>query len=211
MIRIIIADDHQIVRAGLRQIISEEPDLVIAGEAADGQELLEKLRRERFDVILLDISMPGRSGLEILKQIKGEKPGIPVLMLSTYPADQYAVRTMKAGAAGYINKKTLSDNLIKAIRKVHSGGKYITPEVGEIMADVVVSDTPEMPHNSLSDREFQVLCMIASGKMVSDIARELFLSVKTVSTYRAKILQKMNLKNSAELTHYVIKNNLLDQ
>jgi len=210
MIRIIIADDHEIVRAGLRQLIAGEPDIEVAGEASDGQELIERLRKNTYDVVLLDISMPGRSGLDILKQIRIEHPGLPVLILSTYPEEQYAIRTIKAGASGYLNKKTLSDELIGAIRKAHAGGRYITPSLAEIMAESMISDHGGVPHAKLSDREYQIMLLLASGKSVSDISRDLFLSVKTVSTHRAKILQKMGLRNNAEITHYAVSNRLLD-
>ena len=210
MINIIIADDHEIVRAGLKQIISNSNDLVVKGEANDGQQLLEKVRDEEYDVVLLDIKMPGRSGLDILKQLKVEYPDIPVIVLSMHPEDQYAVRTIKAGAAGYLTKETAGEKLIEAIKKVFNGGKYISPTLAEKLADSIANDKQKPPHEYLTDREFQVMCLIASGKTVTEIAKELFLSVKTISTYRQRILEKMNMKNNAELTHYVINNNLLD-
>ncbi len=209
MIRIIIADDHAIVRAGLKQILSENPDMSVVGESSDGQDLLEKVRENDYDVVLIDISMPGRNGLEILKQLKIEKPELPVLVLSMHPEEQYAIRTLKAGASGYLTKETASDKLVEAIRRVAQGKKYVSPSLAEKLADSIRDDTVSMPHESLTDREYQVLCMISSGKSVSDIAKELFLSVKTVSTYRTRILEKMNMKNNAELTHYALKNNLL--
>jgi len=210
MIRIIIADDHEIIRAGLKRIIADTDTMTVAGEARDGQELLEKIRTEAYDVILLDISMPGRNGLDILKQLKAEKPNIPVLILSTYPEEQYGVRTIKAGAAGYLNKKTVSDKLIEAIEIVHTGKKYISPTLADLMADIIVNRGETNPHETLTDREYQVFLMIASGKSVSEIGRDLFLSVKTINTYRKKILVKTGMKNNAELTHYAIKNGLLD-
>lgn len=210
MINIIIADDHEIVRAGLKQIISDSKDLLVKGEARDGQELLEKVREDDYDVILLDIKMPGRSGLEILKQLKVECADIPVLVLSMHPEDQYAVRTIKAGASGYLTKETAGEKLIEAIKKVHKGGKYISPSLAEKLADSIATDRDKPLHEYLTDREFQVVCLIASGKTVTEIAKDLFLSVKTISTYRQRILEKMNMKNNAELTHYVINNNLLD-
>ncbi|HOO70393.1 MAG TPA: response regulator transcription factor [Spirochaetota bacterium] len=210
MINIIIADDHEIVRAGLKQIISDSQELHVKGEARDGQELLEKVRMDDFDVVLLDIKMPGRSGLEILKQLKVEFPDTPVIVLSMHPEDQYAVRTIKAGASGYLTKETAGEKLIEAIKKVYKGGKYISPTLAEKLADSIANDKQKPPHEYLTDREFQVVCMIASGKTVTEIAKELFLSVKTISTYRQRILEKMNMKNNAELTHYVINNNLLD-
>lgn len=209
MIRIIIADDHAIVRAGLKQILSENPDMTVVGESSDGQDLLEKVRENEYDVVLIDISMPGRNGLEILKQLKIEKPELPVLVLSMHPEEQYAIRTLKAGASGYLTKETASDKLVEAIRRVAQGKKYVSPSLAEKLADSIGKDSVNMPHESLTDREYQVLCMIASGKSVSNIAKELFLSVKTVSTYRTRILEKMNMKNNAELTHYALKNELL--
>jgi two-component system invasion response regulator UvrY len=210
MKRIIIADDHEIVRAGLKQIIADDPDLLVEGEASDGQELLEKLRKKKFDLVLLDMKMPGRSGLEILKQLKIEHPSLPVLVLSMHSEEQYAVRTIKAGASGYITKETAPDKLLEAIRRVCGGGKYISQSLAEKLADSISDSKSKPPHEYLTDREFQVMCMIASGKTISDIARELFLSVKTISTYRQRILEKMSMKNNAELTHYVISNNLLE-
>jgi DNA-binding NarL/FixJ family response regulator len=210
MKRIIIADDHEIVRAGLKQIIADDPDLSVEGEAGDGQELLEKLRKVKFDLVLLDMKMPGRSGLEILKQLKIEHPSLPVLVLSMHSEEQYAVRTIKAGASGYITKETAPDKLIEAIRRVCSGGKYISQSLAEKLADSISDSQSKPPHEYLTDREFQVMCMIASGKTISEIARELFLSVKTISTYRQRILEKMSMKNNAELTHYMISNDLLE-
>jgi two-component system invasion response regulator UvrY len=210
MKRIIIADDHEIVRAGLKQIIADDPDLLVEGEASDGQELLEKLRKKKFDLVLLDMKMPGRSGLEILKQLKIEHPSLPVLVLSMHSEEQYAVRTIKAGASGYITKETAPDKLLEAIRRVCGGGKYISQSLAEKLADSISDSQSKPPHEYLTDREFQVMSMIASGKTISDIARELFLSVKTISTYRQRILEKMSMKNNAELTHYVISNNLLE-
>jgi len=210
MKRIIIADDHEIVRAGLKQIIADDPELSVEGEAGDGQELLEKLRKNRYDVVLLDMKMPGRTGLEILKQLKMEHPSLPVLVLSMHPEEQYAVRTIRAGASGYITKETAPDRLVEAIRKVCSGGKYISASLAEQLADSVADSRSKPPHEYLTDREFQVMSMIASGKTITEIAKELFLSVKTISTYRQRILEKMNMKNNAELTHYVISNNLIE-
>ncbi|HOW83999.1 MAG TPA: response regulator transcription factor [Spirochaetota bacterium] len=210
MINIIIADDHEIVRAGLKQIISDSKDMLVKGEARDGQELLEKVREGDYDVILLDIKMPGRSGLEILKQLKVEYADIPVIVLSMHPEDQYAVRTIKGGASGYLTKETAGEKLIEAIKKVYRGGKYISPTLAEKLADSIANDREKPLHEYLTDREYQVVCMIASGKTVTEIAQDLFLSVKTISTYRQRILEKMNMKNNAELTHYVINNHLIE-
>jgi len=210
MIRIIIADDHPIVRAGMKQIISEAVDMSVADEAGDGRQLLNKIRAENFDVVILDITMPHIDGLDVLKQLKIEKPKLPVIILSIHPESQYALRVLKAGASGYVTKTSAPDELITAIRKVHRGGKYISPSVAEKLAFQLEADFEEMPHEALSDREYQVLCMLASGKTVTEIAEELALSVKTVSTYRSRILEKMDMKNNAELIHYAVQNKLVD-
>jgi len=210
MIKIIIADDHPIVRAGMKQIIAEDPDMNVAEEAGDGRQLLHKIRAENFDVVILDITMPHIDGLDVLKQLKVEKPKLPVIILSIHPESQYALRVLKAGASGYVTKTSAPDELISAIRKVHRGGKYISPSIAEKLAFQLEADFKEMPHESLSDREYQVLCLLASGKTVTEIADELALSVKTVSTYRSRILEKMNMKNNAELIHYAVQNKLVD-
>jgi two-component system, NarL family, invasion response regulator UvrY len=210
MIKIIIADDHPIVRAGMKQIIAEASDLLVADEAGDGHKLLSKIRKENFDVVVLDITMPQMNGLDVLKQLKIEKPKLPVIILSIHPEDQYALRVLKAGAAGYVTKASAPDELINAIRKVYRGGKYISPAIAEKLAFQLDSNFEEMPHEALSDREYQVLCMLASGKTVTEMADELALSVKTISTYRARILEKMDMKNNAELIHYAVQNRLVD-
>jgi two-component system, NarL family, invasion response regulator UvrY len=210
MIKIIIADDHPIVRAGMKQIISEAVDMRVADEAGDGRQLLNKIRAENFDVVILDITMPHIDGLDVLKQLKIEKPRLPVIILSIHPEGQYALRVLKAGASGYVTKSSAPDELITAIRKVQRGGKYISASVAEKLAFQLEADFEEMPHEVLSDREYQVLCMLASGKTVTEIAEALALSVKTVSTYRSRILEKMDMKNNAELIHYAVQNKLVD-
>jgi DNA-binding NarL/FixJ family response regulator len=210
LIRVIIVDDHPVVRKGLMQMLAEEPDMRAAAEATSAAELLQLLKEGEWDVVVLDITLPDRSGLEALKDVKAMRPGLPVLILSMHPEDQYALRVLKAGAAGYINKESAADELVNAIRKVVGGGKYVSPSMAEKLATVVGSDYEVQPHESLSDREFQVMCMIASGKRLKEIAEELCLSVKTVSTYRSRILGKMEMENNAELTYYAVKNGLIE-
>ncbi|MFC1554161.1 response regulator [candidate division KSB1 bacterium] len=209
MINVLIADDHSIVRQGLRQIVSETNDIKITGEAANGQELIDLIWKDEYDVILLDISMPGRSGLEILEELKQSKPEIPVLVLSMYPEEQYAIRALKTGAAGYLTKESAPDELIQAIHKVSAGGKYVSASLAEKLAFHIEDDSDKKPHEKLSNREFQTLCLIASGKTTGQIAEELALSAKTISTYRERILEKMNMKSNSELTYYAIKNKLV--
>ena len=210
-INVLIADDHAIVREGLKQILADTDDIVVAGDAQNGQEAVQLVRKKtEAHVLLLDISMPDRSGLEVLNQVKKEKPGIAVLMLSMHREDQYALRSLKAGASGYLNKQSAPAELVIAIRMVAAGKKYITPELAQTLANQLDEDQEIAPHETLSDREYQTLTLIASGKTVSDIAAELILSVKTISMYRSRLLQKMKLKNNAELTHYAIKNQLVE-
>lgn len=209
MIKILVADDHAIVREGLKQIVADTADMVVAGEAVDGQEVLERVRREDWDVILLDLSMPGRGGIDTLKDLKLEKPKLPVLVLSMYPEEQYAIRALKAGAAGYLTKESAPEELIEAIRKVSRGGKYISASLAESLASHVGTGSEKPPQETLSDREYQVMLMIASGKTVTEIANELSLSVKTISTNRARALRKMGMKTNAELTYYAIKHGLV--
>lgn len=209
-INIIIADDHAILRAGLRQILSETDDIAVIAEAQTANEAIKLCRSPNVHVLLLDISLPDRSGLEALKYIKKENPHIAVLMLSMHREEQYAVRALKAGASGYLCKQSASSELVNAIHTVAKGKKYITPALAEILANQVGGEHEKAPHEMLSDREFQTLTMIASGLTVSEIADKLSLSVKTVSMYRTRLLEKMQLKHNAELTHYAIKNNLVD-
>jgi two-component system, NarL family, invasion response regulator UvrY len=209
MIRALIADDHAVVRQGLRQILMETPDMVVTGEACNGPEALEQARGGAYDVVVLDITMPGRSGFEVLKELRLEDPALPVLVLSMHSEEQFAVRLLKAGASGYLNKESAPEELVKAIRKVVSGGRYVSPRLAEKLAFEIDSGSDKLLHETLSDREFQVMRMMASGQTVKEIAAELALSVKTISTYRARILDKMNLHTNAELIHYAIQNQLI--
>jgi len=209
-IRVFIADDHAIVREGLKQILAEQGDIVVAGEAETGVDAVKLFRKSRCNVVLLDISLPDRNGIEVLKQIKTEKPELAVLMLSMHREDQYAIRALKAGASGYLTKQSAPRELVGAIRQVAAGQRYISPQLAQVLAAQIGEDHERPVHETLSDREYQTLTMIASGKTVSEIARDLSLSVKTVSEYRARLLAKMHLKTSAELTHYAIKNGLTD-
>jgi len=210
MIKILIADDHAIVREGLKQILSESPDLVVVAEASSGQEVLEKISKKDLDLVVLDIAMPGRGGLDILKEIKTQTPRLPVLMLSMYPEEQYAIRVLKSGASGYLTKESAPTELVMAIRQISQGKKYISPSLAEKLAIDLELSPDKLPHEILSDREYQVMCMIASGKTLKEIADGLSLSIKTISTYRSRILEKMNMRTNAEVTHYAIKNNLVD-
>jgi DNA-binding NarL/FixJ family response regulator len=210
ILKILIADDHAIVRQGLRQIVTETQDMVVAGEASNGQELLNQIKEADYDVVVLDITMPGRNGLDVLRQLRSERPRLPVLMLSIHPEEQYALRALRAGASGYLTKESAPDELVVAIRKVSRGGKYISSSLAEKLAFELEVGLAQAPHETLSDREYQVLCLIASGKTVMAVAQELSLSEKTISTYRSRILEKMKMKNNAELTYYAIKNQLVD-
>jgi len=210
MIKILIADDHAVVRRGLKQILAEEPNMAVFGEACNAQEVLKNVREQNWDIVILDITMPDRSGLEVLKELKNIRPKLPVLILSIHPEEQYAVRVLKAGAAGYMTKESAPEELVKAVRKVIRGSKYISPSLAEKLAFDLETDSEKPLHETLSDREYQVMCMIASGKTVKEIAKKLYLSVKTISTHRARILGKMKMKTNAELTHYAIKNRLVD-
>ena len=208
--RILIVDDHAIVREGLKQILAEVDDIEVAGEADCSSRALQMARLQSWDLVLMDISMPDRSGLETLELLKKEHPDIKVLMLSMHRETQYAVRALKSGAAGYLNKQSAPDQLVDAIRLVASGKKYISAEVAQELASEVSGERVGLPHEALSNREYQTLCMIASGQTVTAIADKLALSVKTISMYRARLLKKMQLKNNAELTHYAFKHGLLD-
>lgn len=206
--KFLIADDHAIVRKGLAQILCDEFPAAIVKEVANSNEVLEETRKEVWDVILLDISMPGRNGIETLKQIRAEGIKAPILMLSMHPEDQYGVRVLKAGASGFLSKDSATDELLSAVHRVLSGRKYISPSVAEKLAESVVVEGDKEAHDMLSDREMQVLQLIASGKTVSEIAAELSLSVNTISTYRTRLLEKLRLNNNAELTRYAIDSGL---
>jgi two-component system invasion response regulator UvrY len=210
MIKILIADDHTIVREGLKQIVADIHDIVVADEASSGHEVLDKALKNDYNVIVLDIMMPGINGLDVLQQIKTHKPKLPILILSMYPERQFAVRFIRAGAAGYLTKESAPGELVAAIRKVSSGKKYITSALAERLASELENGQEKPLHERLSDREYQVMCMIASGKTVKQIAAQLFLSESTVRTYLSRILEKMRMKTNAELIQYAIKNNLID-
>lgn len=202
MIKILIADDHAIVRHGLKQLVDAEPGMVTAGEAQNGNEVIEIMRRTPVDVVLLDITMPGRNGLETLKELKRHHPEVAVIVLSMHPKDQYAVRVLRAGASGYITKESAPDELIHAIRKANAGEKFISPDVAELLADYLERGATGEPHRILSDREFEVLRKLAQGKTVTQIAKELVLSVKTVSTYRSRVIEKTGLSTNDSIVQY---------
>jgi len=210
MINVLIADDHTVVRQGLKQILAGDPQLNVVGEAANGEEVLAMVDRLRVDGVVLDITMPGRDGLELLKELKRDAPQMPVLMLSMHPEERFSVRAIKAGALGYVSKELAADELVRAIRQVYNGGKYITPTVAEQLANSFELESNKLAHERLSDREFQILNMIASGKKVKEIAVELSISPATVATYRARVLEKMHLKSSVEITTYALRNNLIE-
>ena len=211
MIKVLIADDHSVVRKGIKQILSEENDMKVTGEARNSQEVIEKIGKEKFDVLVLDITMPGKSGLEVLNDIKKLQPNTPILILSMHPEEQFAIRALRSGASGYLTKDSAPEELVTAVKKIHGGGKYVSDSLAEVLA----FDLEErgkgrvVPHENLSDREFQVMCLIAAGKSVKEIAQDLFLSVKTISTYRARILEKMKMRSNSELTYYAIQNKLI--
>jgi DNA-binding NarL/FixJ family response regulator len=212
MIRILIADDHDILRAGLKHILQESGDIVVAGEASDGYQVLAQVRLGRWDAVVLDLSMPGKSGIELIKQIKLEFPKLPILILSMYKEDIYAVRALKAGASGYLCKDSAETLLAQAIRKVAGGGLFINQAVAEKLAvEVLTGVATGAPHTRLTDREYQVFLWVAKGLGVTEIGRALNLSVKTVSTHKARILEKMNLSNSGELIHYAIRHKLIEE
>ena len=209
-IHVLIADDHAIVRQGLKQILSETEDLLVTGEADDGAEALNLARQQPWDVFLLDVSMPNRNGIDTLKQLKKEFPRLPVLILSMHPEEQYAVRALKAGASGYLTKQSAPELLVTAIRQVASGKKYLSPAVAQQLAEAISDNSDKSPHERITDREYQVLVMIAAGKTLTQIAEGLNLGVATVSTYRARLLEKMGLKSTAELIRYGLEHGLAE-
>ena len=207
--RVLIADDHAVVRRGLKQILSEERDISVVGEARNGHEALEMSRRLEWDVAVVDYAMPGRSGVELLKEIKRHHPKRPVLVLSMYPEEWHAVQVLRAGGAGYLSKETATEELMTAIRKVAKGGRYVSPALAEKLASGLAPDRARAPHESLSDREYRVLWLLASGKPISQIAQEMFLSPSTISTYRTRILRKLGLANNAQLVQYAVQHQLI--
>lgn len=211
MINVLIADDHAVVRRGIRQILSEEPEVNVLGEASNSDEIMAQLYDHDWDLIILDITMPGKNGLDVLIEIKRKRPEIKVLILSMHPEEEIALRALKTGASGYLNKDSVPGELIRAIRKVNGGGKYISSSLAESLAFNIEKDAGIPRYELLSEREFQVMCLIASGNTLSQIADELSLSVKTISTYRTRILDKLHMKSNVELTHYAIKHKLVVQ
>jgi two-component system, NarL family, invasion response regulator UvrY len=209
LLKILLADDHAVVRQGVKQILTEAFAQATFGDAQNALELLTLVGGERWDIAVLDLAMPGGNGLDTLKQIKHDHPQLPVLILSMFPEDQYAVRTIRAGAAGYLNKESAPEELVQAVRKILRGGVYISAAVADELVVHARYEDDQPPHKHLSDREYQVMCLIASGKEVKEISAELVLSAKTISTYRARLLEKMNMKTNAELTHYAVQNGLV--
>jgi two-component system invasion response regulator UvrY len=209
MIRVLVADDHPLLRSALKQVISREPDLAVAGEAEDSEQVLQKIEEKPYDFVVLDLSMPGRGGLDVLREIRRLKPTLPVLVLSMYPEEQFAVRAIRAGANGYLSKDCAPAEVIQAIHKICTGKKYVSAGLAEMLANALDSKPDRAPHENLSDREFQVLCKIGEGRTVTQIARGMALSVKTVSTYRSRLLEKMHMTNSAELARYAITKGLV--
>lgn len=210
MIRVVLADDHRMVRAGLKEILADTGDIEVVGEATNGLEVMARVREESFEVLVLDMSMPGRSGIELIRQVKGEKPALRILVLSMHSEEQYAVRALKAGASGYLTKEGAADELVAAIRRIAGGGAYVTPETAQRLALGLDGGREGPPHAALSDREMQVFLMITAGKTVSEVAEELILSVKTVSTHKTRIMQKLNLTNQSELIRYALRHGLID-
>ncbi|HMA86133.1 MAG TPA: response regulator transcription factor [Desulfosalsimonadaceae bacterium] len=210
MVNVFIADDHAVVRQGLKQIISEVSDMQVLGESDNGFEVIDHVKANNYDMVILDITMPGPNILDLVKQIHQISPQMPILVLSIHPEEQYAVRVLRSGASGYLTKESAPEELVNAIRKVAKGGKYVSAALAEKLLFTLGTDQEKLPHDNLSDREYQSLCMIAAGKTVKAIAQDLNLSEKTISTYRSRVLQKMGMKNNAEITHYAFKYGLVN-
>lgn len=210
MLKILIADDHAVVRRGLKQIFEETPDISVIEEAVNGRDVMDKVSKHKVDLVILDIKMPDKNGLDVLKELRHKHPDIPVIILSIYSEDLFAKRAFKIGASGYLTKETAPDELVKAIRQVIAGGKYVSTKFAESLVFDLASDSKKLPHEQLSDREFQVMRLLASGKKLTEIADQLFLSSKTISTNRTRILKKMKMKTNAELIRYAIKNSLVE-
>lgn len=207
--KILIADDHWVVRRGVKELLSGYPEIELIGEASNGEEIIQQLYADNWDILILDLSMPDASGLDVLIQVKQRKPDVKVLILTMNQEDEVAIRAIKTGASGYLTKDSVPEELIKAVRKINSGGRYISSELAETIAFTLEKNTEKQPHEFLSDREFQVLCLIASGNSLKQIGENLCINVKTVSTYRSRILEKLNMKSNVELTHYAIKHRLV--
>jgi len=210
MIRVLVADDHPVVRIGLREILTQQRDIAVLGEAGTGAEVCKLVAQKAWDVIVLDVTLPDRSGLDVLKEIKRERPKLPILILSAYPEEEYAVRALRAGAAGYVTKKASPEELVRAVRRLAQGLRYMSPAAAEELIGALGNGLDQAPHERLSDREYQVLCLLGSGKSVGQIAQELERSVKTISTYRARILEKMEMQSNAQLVHYVLQRRLAE-
>jgi DNA-binding NarL/FixJ family response regulator len=210
LIQVLVADDHPLLRSGLKLVLQQEPDFAIPGEAETAAEVLQKIEEKFWDLVILDIAMPGKNGLETLPEIRKRRPGLPVLMLSMHAEELFAIRAIKAGANGYLTKNSAPTELVRAIRRILSGKKYVSSALAEVLANAVEAGTERPPHETLSDREYHVVCRIASGKSVSEIAEETALSVKTISTYRTRALEKMHMRTNAELTRYAIRSGLVE-
>jgi len=210
MIRVLVADDHPVVRVGLREILTRQRDIVVLGEAGTGAEVCKLVEQKAWDVIVLDVTLPDRSGLDVLKEIKRERPKLPILILSAYPEEDYAVRALRAGAAGYVTKSASPEELVRAVRRLAQGQRYMSPAAAEELIGALGNGLDQAPHERLSDREYQVLCLLGSGKSVGRIAQELERSVKTISTSRARILEKMDMQSNAQLVHYVLQRRLAE-
>jgi DNA-binding NarL/FixJ family response regulator len=210
MIRVVLADDHRMVRAGLKELLVDTGDIEVVAEATNGHEVMARVREVQFDILVLDMTMPGRSGIELIRQVKSEKPTLRILVLSMHSEEQYAVRALRAGASGYLTKESAADELVAAIRRIAGGGAYVTPETAQRLALALGSGRDGPPHTTLSDREMQVFVMIAAGKTISEVAAALSLSVKTVSTHKTRIMQKLTITNQSELIRYALRHSLID-